>query len=291
MNTKNIIKLLEAMDIKPSLSRNIMRKVLPQAITKARNPIVYKRKIPTKREIETLIEDSLHIKDLPPVKVSKHGIQPQIIGVKNGKITPIEDFWEGGRTFSDGRAAWRLQKNYENAMHRRRDYTFNRLKNNLYYKGIVGVKDPNSESVILDSLANEALDNSTLFHPTHFAPESLRSGAGLIKQLAESSQPTAFTVTPDLSPMLEKSGFIKVGSMPQIFNGELVMKDILLNRSTTKEAILNRIDQTPYMYQGFDPSMIDPLIETLRSTKVPVKVQDFQPDLNTFNISQLLKQK
>lgn len=47
---------------------------------------------------------------------------------------------------------------------------------------------------------------ASVFVASHFAPESLRQGLGMIDGLGRSSVPTVFAVTPDLSPMLYKTG-------------------------------------------------------------------------------------
>lgn len=72
-------------------------------------------------------------------------------------------------------------------------------------------------------------------HFSHFAPSSLREGSDLIKLTARSSHPTAFTVTEDLAPMLERSGYLDTGyRTPQMFNGKLENKVVLINDATAR---------------------------------------------------------
>lgn len=120
-----------------------------------------------------------------------------------------------------------LQQNYENAMHRRRSYTYQGVRDFGQEYPARAIKDPLSNSFLIDAPAR-----SPIFHPTHFSPETLRGGSRLIKEAAVSSQPIVFTVTDDLAPMLQKSGFVEIGQIPQIFNGEYVTKHILANKST-----------------------------------------------------------
>lgn len=120
-----------------------------------------------------------------------------------------------------------LQQNYENAMHRRRSYTYQGVRDFGQRYPMRAIKDPISNSFIID-----APDNLPIFHPTHFSPETLRGGSRLIKEAAVSQYPIAFTVTEDLSPMLQKSGFIEIGKIPQIFDGQYITKSVLVNKST-----------------------------------------------------------
>lgn len=174
-------------------------------------------------------------------------------------------------------------------MHRRRTYTYKGLKRNLFNDGLIGVKSPDDNSLLIEATARSVPNNQTIFHPTHFAPESLRKGYNLIKEMANSSQPTMFTVTKDLSPMLEKQGFIKVKEIPQIFNGELVTKDVLLNRSTTKESLLNKINEINSIYSNetlpFNESDLDKYIDIINKQQYPLN-----PKQNVFPINQLIKQ-
>ncbi len=255
---------------------------------KERTPRVYQReKYRYVEEPEELVESV------------EQGIQPAYIYPKDGKITASRKhpgYNENERmTIPNARAAIRVQHNYENAMHRRRSYTYKGLKRNLFYGNEIGIKHPDNESLLLDATAQYIPDNNNLFHPTHFAPEGLRSGADLIRRVADSSQPTMFTVTSDLSPMLEKQGFVKVSQIPQIFDGDIVMKDVLVNRATTKESLLNKIQEfkdpdEPITLE--ENEMLDKIMETLNENRAIKRFNKdlYYPQQNNFPLSDLLKQ-
>lgn len=247
-----------------------------------RSPKIYKRAKSLRDSFKGALTES------KPIKPEPYGVQPSHIYVKNGNVVSSSidpENWNWDFSYKNARAAVKVQQNYENAMHRRRDYTYRRLKNHLFDDGVIGVKSPDDGSLLIEARASKVPTNKTIFHPTHFAPESLRKGYNLIRELAESSQPTMFTVTKDLSPMLEKQGFIKVEEIPQIFNGEMVTKDVLLNRSTTKESLINKLKEIdPYNDYTLDEQDLDKYIEILKSKKYPSR-----PNLNTFPIKDLLK--
>lgn len=158
----------------------------------------------------------------------KSGVRPTLYMVNpNGKW--VSKIYGSAYKQSDKKAAVgeMLQQNYENAMHRRRSYTYQGVRDFGQHYPMRAIKDPISNSFIID-----APDNLPIFHPTHFSPETLRGGSRLIKEAAVSQYPIAFTVTEDLSPMLQKSGFIEIGKIPQIFDGQYVTKSILVNKST-----------------------------------------------------------
>lgn len=73
------------------------------------------------------------------------------------------------------------------------------------------------------------------FSVSHFAPSDLKSGLRLINLAATDPNPVLFAVTPDLTPMLSRSGFTKLTETYQPFNGELHKKDVLGNNSISLE--------------------------------------------------------
>ena len=70
--------------------------------------------------------------------------------------------------------------------------------------------------------------NKGLFTPTHFAPDSLRGGVELIKELKKYDN-VVFAVTEDLSKMLIKAGFKTIPFSKHLvdFRGKDVMKTLL----------------------------------------------------------------
>ena len=68
-----------------------------------------------------------------------------------------------------------------------------------------------------------------IFVPTHFAPTTKRGGYELIKGLSEFSN-ILMAVTPDLTEMLQKTGFSKIKSdVPISFRGDTIDKDLLVS--------------------------------------------------------------
>lgn len=161
-------------------------------------------------------------------RIPKSGVRPTYY-MLNPQGKWVSKIYNSAYKQSDKKAAAgeMLQQNYENAMHRRRSYTYQGVRDFGQRYPMKAIKDPISNSFIID-----APNDIPIFHPTHFSPETLRGGSRLIKEAAVSQYPVAFTVTEDLSPMLQKSGFIEIGKIPQIFNGEYVTKSILVNKST-----------------------------------------------------------
>lgn len=130
-------------------------------------------------------------------------------------------------------ASFRLYDQYANAMGRRRDHRFVGFPRRIE-DGWFGVKDGQSAVFgFFDDVKNPATDKvSTVFKPSHFAPATMREGLDMVKKLGESNIPTVFAVTDDLSPMLYKSGqFARLTQMPQPFGKDIVMKDVMVNKS------------------------------------------------------------
>lgn len=172
-----------------------------------------------------------------------------------------------------------IYNNYVRAMSRRRDYKWEGLKYHID-DGFTAIKDPDSKSLLI------GFKEGPIFHPSHFAPETLRGGQRVIKQAAESRDPVVFTVTSDLSPMLERSGFIKVGQIPQLFNNQWVMKDIMANKATAnvEKELSSHLD--PYLKQFIDVGKVMQTIRDTPSVKSPYMTTKVT---NTFPLTDLLK--
>lgn len=105
-------------------------------------------------------------------------------------------------------ASLRLYDQYSNAMGRRRSYRYQGLMFDFDDGDRFGVKYGNGavlghNKIVVDPNTGK---EASVFVASHFAPESLRQGLGMIDGLGRSSVPTVFAVTPDLSPMLYKTG-------------------------------------------------------------------------------------
>ena len=155
------------------------------------------------KKIPRLVEKTTNLGD----RVYKSGIYPKYYLI-NPKGKWVSKKHRSAYELSDIKTAVgeTLQQNYENAMHRRRSYTYQGVRDFGQEYPIRAIKDPTSNSFLID-----APDRGPIFHPTHFSPATLRGGSRLIKEAAVSSQPIVFTVTEDLAPMLQKSGFVEIG--------------------------------------------------------------------------------
>lgn len=151
--------------------------------------------------------------------------------------------------------AEKLFDQYANAMNRRRSY--------LYY----GFPQRMTETPYGFRLGENYIfgyPGSNLFVPSHFAPSTMKGGVELIKKIGNSKNPAVFSVTEDLSPMLEKSGFIKIGEHPQIFGGTVSNKHIMVNKATSVEDLLEHAKEGQYDNYGMNlsPQNIEELLKS-----------------------------
>lgn len=208
---------------------------------------------------------------------------------RNGKIQEgYEDYYDGEvGTISRGRTALKLRDQYANAMHRRRSYTYPGFPYSIL-RGFKAIKDPQSNSFLLD-LPDWS---SSIFHVTHFSPETMRGGMRVVGEAATSKTPVLFTVTDDLAPMLEKESFISIGQIPQIFDNKPVMKTIMVNKAMGDKQLLQRELEN----SGIEGVNIDAIMNKIN--QAPNPTYKGQSQLKTdptthhnFNIMDLLKQK
>lgn len=219
------------------------------------------------------------------------GPRPGHISIQRGKIISTPKYNNGSDLSSESNlVAKKIQQNYENAMHKRRDYTYKGLETQLADDGMVGIKAADNNSLLLQAGA-DLNDAQIIFHPTHFAPETMRQGAALIDAVGHSSQPTIFTVTNDLTGMLEKSGFKTIGQIPQRFGDQIVMKDILVNDAVTPKVIDNYARNATDWGQpsvGVLTQLKEALLN-LPERRVQLKPRQFEPRQSRFPLSELLK--
>jgi hypothetical protein len=143
-----------------------------------------------------------------------------------------DDNWEkdlyGLDEIDDSDVAKRLQKQYEDAIGRTSSYRGDLYNHIISHSGLVFF-DNRKESAVIGNLIK--LENGSFFIISHFAPYSLRSGVALIKQLSVIDFPVVISVPDYQANQLLKSGFRKVGVIPQYFAGEMVMKNVMANDS------------------------------------------------------------
>lgn len=187
-----------------------------------------------------------------PIKIKEQLFMPDQYAItKGGKIAKSKDNWHPylEDTVRKRTKVKKIFDNYSNAMHRRRDYTWAGLKQYVS-DDFYALKDPQSDSLLIQAFGNK---NFPIFHPSHFSPDSLRGGQRVVNMAARSSKPIVFTVTEDLAPMLQKSGFVKIAETPMIFNGEYVNKVVLANKavSKNKDSIIKYF-QNKDNYNGYE---------------------------------------
>lgn len=119
-------------------------------------------------------------------------------------------------------------------MHRRRDYTYNGVGSAVVWGHAPVYVGPDGKSLLI-AAGQQNLKPGELKMISHFAPETLRGGKETVEAALYADDPIGFAVTDDLAPMLEKIGYTKVGDIPQRFNGELVNKQVYVNRAVTKD--------------------------------------------------------
>ncbi len=135
------------------------------------------------------------------------------------------------RNVKDEREAYVIQEQYEQAMSRDHDYLGDVFGWSL---------DPTTqivESVDGDYVVGFRCGSSFIL--SHFAPKTLSSGMRFVTELANWSQSIIAAVLPKQANMLERLGFKKVGTIPQWFNGETVMKTVMVNGATTEATLVH----------------------------------------------------
>lgn len=185
-------------------------------------------------------------------------------------------------------AANKIFDQYANAMTRRRDYLYYGLPDRLDYDGVFAIKNPNDFSFLIGQQGE-----SGIFKPSHFAPETNRGGVELIKQAYNSSNPVLFAVTNDLSPMLSKIGYTKIGQAPQIFDGEIHMKDLMANRSLRLEDLANEAklrQQQGFFYQS-DNDQLNQIIQGFSDNVRLGNIPSYQTTQGTFFVDPYKREK
>lgn len=190
--------------------------------------------------------------------------------------SPAKASWYLERYYEYDREATRIQKNYENAMTRRRDYIYGGVGNTVMDDQSPVFIGPDKKSLLIAAGQKNAKPGE-LKMITHFAPETLRGGAETVKEALYAQDPIGFAVTDDLAPMLERIGYIKIGNVPQYFNGELVNKTVFVNKATTEKTVNEWLLKKHY---------ID---EPIKIESLQYNISDDYPKLQTYPIKDLIK--
>lgn len=120
------------------------------------------------------------------------------------------------------------------------------------------------------------LDNDNTYVAPVSCPVVYNYPEEIVKKAAAlyANDPIGFAVTDDLSPMLNKIGYTKVGEIPQYFNGELVNKHVYVNHAVTAKDLNNWLVK-----------------HGLSEMKFPMLNYEYRPPIHQFPISDLIKKQ
>lgn len=152
----------------------------------------------------------------------------------NFPVFYIESLQDFEKTLDTGRFVYnpnteywiKVWENYKNAMGRRRagsELPLDRFLNYIASKEVYYFQ-------FNDSYVFGQLTGNIIFTPTHFAPEGLRDGLEMIKEMKKYDN-VAFAVTEDLKKMLQKLGYSTLPFLTKTleFRGQDVKKYILFS--------------------------------------------------------------
>lgn len=211
-----------------------------------------------------------------PKRIISEGFDRPEIYLGNGKFEKIP-FYDGdfeqaiayarkyGKVNRD--VADAITNNYVKAMSRRREPTAYGMT-----LGEQFLTKPMRAYRLGNSYLIDATKSSPYFtHFSHFAPSNLREGSDLIKLTANSSHPIVFTVTDDLAPMLERSGYIDTGNtLLQPFNGMMENKRLFINPAAESLA-------SKYNLSQIDPSSLFSVRNIFKGNKGIKTNVDYKP--------------
>lgn len=130
-----------------------------------------------------------------------------------------------------------IQNQYQKAMAKHSSYSANLARHVGTGNGIVYAPFINDTSVLVWQLEWD------IFLVSHFSPSSMKMGYELIKQALNTRMPIIFTVPEFLSKQLEKIWFKKLEyTVPQFFNGNIMMKNVLVNHEVREKDLQELIE-------------------------------------------------
>ena len=131
-----------------------------------------------------------------------------------------------------------IQLNYKKAISRHSDYCADLERHIASWNWLVYSPFLNDESVLVWQLQWD------IFLVSHFAPSSIKMWYYLIKQALTSKMPIVFAVPEFLAKQLRKAWFIDLWyKVPQNFNWEVVMKNVLVNGAVTDSDLKELVDR------------------------------------------------
>lgn len=118
----------------------------------------------------------------------------------------------------------RINQQYHRAMKRHSSHTCD-LARHMYTTDAPLLQFRKSYLIGVGAAFNQ-FESEDIFIVSHFAPRNLKEGVMMLKEVASSKIRIIFAVTNYLANMLEKLGFDFIGTVPQMFNGEIVEKEV-----------------------------------------------------------------
>ncbi|RJR28494.1 hypothetical protein C4564_05340 [Candidatus Microgenomates bacterium] len=159
---------------------------------------------------------------------------PERSAPTSNKLTSLGAIFEGLNEVETEKLQADIYENYAAAMQMRdREPLSEERFYNHFYRGWSNrepkVFGSDKDGYLLGSVINE------VFVPTHFAPQGLRQGYRLIKELVDADMPTALFITDDLVNTVRKMNGWKVTpvKMTTRFRGSDVLKTLVINKWST----------------------------------------------------------
>lgn len=158
-----------------------------------------------------------------------------------------EDYDEERERYEDySKILLDIQRNYEKAISRHSSYSANLKRHIASWNWLVYSPFINDESILVWQLQWD------IFLVSHFAPSSMKMGYYLIRQALHSKMPIVFAVPDYLAKQLRKAWFEDLWfKVPQIFDWEVVMKNVLINDAVTEGDIKGLIEEFSGNYLWF----------------------------------------
>ena len=139
-----------------------------------------------------------------------------------------------------------IQDNYERAISRHSNYVADLKAHIASWNWLVYSPFVNDESVLVWQLQWD------IFLVSHFAPSSIKMWYNLIKHASNCKMPMVFAVPDFLAKQLTKAWFKDLWyQIPQIFNWEIVMKNVVVNNAVTEDDIRALIENFSNEYLWF----------------------------------------
>lgn len=139
-----------------------------------------------------------------------------------------------------------IQNNYEKAITRHSNYVADLKAHIASWNWLVYSPFVNDESVLVWQLQWD------IFLVSHFAPSSIKMWYNLIKHASNCKMPMVFAVPDFLAKQLVKAWFKDLWyQVPQIFNWEIVMKNVVANNAVTEDDIKALIEKFSNEYLWF----------------------------------------